>query len=58
MIATPHTSKFGHKNVAFKRYYLKSAPLLPKFRLHTLIHTFAFETQLQYFVLDSLVAEV
>jgi hypothetical protein len=25
---------------------------------HTLIHTFTFETQLQYFVLDSLVAEV
>ncbi len=29
-----------------------------KCELHTLIHTFTFEHQLQYFVLNSLVAEV
>ena len=29
-----------------------------KFALHTLIHTFSFETQLPYFVLDSLGVEV
>jgi hypothetical protein len=32
--------------------------MLPTWSSHYILHTFSFETQLQYFVLDSLVAEV
>ena len=39
-----------------KRYYPQSA-LVSK-SLHHILHTFSLETELQYFVLDSLGAEV